>query len=163
VIHKFLLQIYIKMQALDLAAKRKSYYDNFDIHGSARLNHIENIWFKGNIIVEPHTYINSGRFVSGLNCSIEIGEWCAIGHNVSIIGWTHDLIMSTGPENERPSISKDIIIGNRVWIGNNVFIKEGVRVGDDVIIGANSVVVKDIPSNAIVGGVPAKIIKYKNE
>lgn len=42
-------------------------------------------------------------------------------------------------------------------------IKEGVKVGDDVIIGANSVVVKDIPSNAIVGGVPAKIIKYKNE
>lgn len=104
--------------------KIDTYRRMYNIHPTARLNYPENIWFKGNIAVGPHTYINSGRFVSGLNCQIEIGEWCAIGHNVSMIGWTHDLIISTGPENERPSISKDIIIGNRVWIGNNVFIKE---------------------------------------
>ena len=63
---------------------------------------------------------------------------------------------------ERPSIEKDIVIGNKVWIGSNVFIREGINIGDNSIIGANSVVVKAVPENAIVGGIPAKIIKYKN-
>ncbi len=64
------------------------------------------------------------------------------------------------PPVRRKLISKgEITIGNNVWIGDKVSILSGVTIGDNVIIGANSVVTKDIPSNAMAAGVPAKIIK----
>lgn len=141
--------------------KEKKYRNIFNIHCAARLNYIENIWFKGNITIGGNTYINSGRFTSGNKSSITIGEWCAIGHNVTIMAWTHDTIYSTGEENRRPTIQKDIIIGNNVWIGSNVYIREGVKIGNNVIIGANSVVTKNLPDNTVCAGAPAKIIKYK--
>ena len=55
--------------------------------------------------------------------------------------------------------TKPITVGSDVWIGGNVTIIGGVHIGDNVIIGAGAVVVKDIPDNSVVGGVPAKIIK----
>lgn len=53
----------------------------------------------------------------------------------------------------------NVIIGNNVTIGANSFIKENITIGDNVVIGANTVITKDIPSNCVVGGVPAKILK----
>ena len=142
--------------------KMSQYRKTFRISESARLNFPENIWFKGNVIVGDHTYINSGRFVTGQKSTIKIGKWCAIGHNVNMIAWTHDIDMPTGPLEERPTVEKDITVGDHVWIGTNVFIREGVTVGNHAIIAANSVVNRDIPDYAIAGGVPAKIIRINN-
>jgi maltose O-acetyltransferase len=141
--------------------KEIEYRKQFSIHPSARLNYPENIWLKGNVSIGQNTYINSARMTSGPNSKIVIGEWCAIGHNVTINSWTHDTELSTGHEGARPSKEKDIIIGNHVWIGTNVFIREGVKIGDNTIIGANSLLICDVPDNAIFGGVPAKLIRYK--
>lgn len=54
-----------------------------------------------------------------------------------------------------------VIIGNDVWIGEQVFLTGGVEIGDGAVILAGSVIVKDVPPYAIVGGVPAKVIKYR--
>jgi len=60
---------------------------------------------------------------------------------------------------DQPLKGGKVIIGKNVWIGANVTILKDVNIGDNSIIGAGAVVTKDIPSNVIVGGVPAKIIK----
>lgn len=66
------------------------------------------------------------------------------------------------PEHEKEAISKgDIIIEDDVWIGYGVTVMSGVRIGQGAIVAAGSVVTKDIPPYAIVGGVPAKVIKHR--
>ena len=94
---------------------------------------------------------------------VVIGDNCLLGRYVYISDNTHgksnysDLDI---PPIERELSSKgSVIIGKNVWIGRCSTILSGVTVGDNAIIGANSVVNKDVPANAVVAGVPAKIIK----
>jgi maltose O-acetyltransferase len=93
--------------------------------------------------------------------AIRIGRSCAISHNVQIRteGYRTD-IPFIDARNE-PGEWADITIGDAVWLGANVFVCGGVVIGSNSIVGANSVVTRDVPSNAIVGGVPARVIRYK--
>jgi acetyltransferase-like isoleucine patch superfamily enzyme len=56
---------------------------------------------------------------------------------------------------------RDVEVGNNVWIGYGACILRGVRVGDNAIVGTNSVVTKDVPANAVVGGIPARILRMR--
>lgn len=86
---------------------------------------------------------------------VTIGDDCFIGPNVSIYTACH----STNPveRNTRKEWARPVTIGNNVWIGGSVTILPGVTIGDNVTIGAGSVVVKDIPSNVVAVGNPAKV------
>lgn len=63
---------------------------------------------------------------------------------------------------DKTYVLKDVVIGRCVWFGNRVTVVGGVTIGDGAIIAAGSVVVKDVPRCAIVGGNPAKVIKYRD-
>ena len=65
--------------------------------------------------------------------------------------------------NEGIEYAKPIKVGNNVWIGGNVIVLPGVTIGDNVTIGAGSVVTKDIPSNVIAYGNPARVMKKIEE
>jgi len=89
--------------------------------------------------------------------SITMGDGCMTAQNVSISDsdW-HGLYDRSMPVGD----SRPITIGHNVWIGDSAFVGKGVTIGDNAVIGACSVVVKDIPANAIAAGNPATVIKY---
>lgn len=88
----------------------------------------------------------------GLN-GIVIGDWVFIGEGCTIM---HRVTISEGTK-DNPTV-----IGDNVFIGTGAVIRSGRKIGDNVKIGANAVVTHDIPSNCVVGGVPAKILKNNN-
>lgn len=116
-----------------------------------------------NFLLGDHSYFNSGYISTNENSKVQIGKWCAIGYNVSILAITHDTGIPTGIENQRPVKSGDVIIEDGVWIGNNVIITPGVHIGKQVVIGGNSVVTKDVPYFTVCSGNPCKVLYTKKE
>ena len=87
---------------------------------------------------------------------VVIGDHTTVGAN-AVIGDRDD------HADIYPSMPQPIHIGKHVWIGMNATIMKGVTIGDNAIVGAGAIVTKDVPANAIVAGVPAKIIKYRTD
>lgn len=107
---------------------------------------------------------------SNPNCGLEIGNYCSIACNVAfVLSGEHNYnYVSTYPYkkilglcNYEESTKGKICIMDDVWIGHGATILSGVTIGQGAIIAAGSVVIKDVPPYAIVGGVPSRIIKYR--
>ena len=160
---KFASKFYQYLESSAIKEKDKLYRKKFNISKTARLGYLPQIVFQGNITLGEQSYFNSGKIYTGTNSKVIIGKWCAIGYNVNIHAITHHPDYSTGSESNRPIFEESVIIGDHNWIGSNVFILPGINIGNNCVIGANSVVNKDVPSNSIYGGIPAKLIRYKTK
>ena len=107
-----------------------------------------------NIRVGKNVFINSGCCFQDQG-GIEIGDNVLIGQQVVIATINHDF----NPYKRANMLPAPVKIGNNVWIGAHATILSGVTIRDNAIIAAGAVVTKDVPQNAVVAGVPAKIIK----
>lgn len=127
-----------------------------------------------NINIEKGADFGTGRGISigdnsgiGINCRVrgplDIGDNVMMGPDVVILTNSHNFGRTDIPMNAQGHAApKKVSIGNDVWIGTRVIILPGVTVGNGVIIGAGAVVTKDIPDMAVVGGCPAKLIKFRD-
>lgn len=130
----------------------------------------------GALIVGKHTYGIPQLIDYDHGGQVIIGDYCSIGHNVQFITANHDLeLITTYPfkslevfyTDEPLQMTDDHIlksptrVGNDVWIGNNAQIMAGVTIGDGAVIAAGALVTKDVEPYAVVGGNPAKVIRYR--
>jgi acetyltransferase-like isoleucine patch superfamily enzyme len=107
------------------------------------------------------------KTVLGQECTISayqhvsIGRECVIADRVMLIDFDHGMVEVERPIRVQGIYKRDTKIGNNVWIGYGACVLRGVTVGDNAVIGTNAVVTKDVPDNAVVGGVPARIIRMR--
>ncbi len=137
----------------------------------------ENMRFEGTIAIGRNSFFSAdgGRIAVGdatsfntnvhINASvgggISIGAQCLIGPNVVMRTAGHAFQDISRPIREQGHVIGDIHIGDDVWIGSNALILGGVTIGSGAVVGAGAVVVKDVPSLAVVVGVPARVIRSR--
>jgi acetyltransferase-like isoleucine patch superfamily enzyme len=107
------------------------------------------------------------KTVVGQECTISayqrvrIGEQCVIADRAMFIDFDHGVVEVDRPIRLQGIYKRDVEVGSNVWIGYGACVLRGVRVGDNSIIGTNSVVTKDVPANAVVAGIPARVIRMR--
>lgn len=123
-----------------------------------------------NAQVGKGTYGRVSALIFSDDLQLIVGSYCSIAPGVCfLVGADHVLNnISTFPFKVKilgekyEAVSKgSIIVGDDVWLGQNVIVLSGVHIGQGAVIAAGAVVTSDVPPYAIVGGVPAKIIKYR--
>ena len=148
------------------------------LQGKNKIGHRTDI---ANAIVGYGSYIGNDSYLR----RVQIGKYCSIGNEVKVLYGTHPTgqFVSTHPAfystiqqagftwvtkdcfQERiyaiPEEKISVVIGNDVWIAGHVQILEGVKIGNGAIIAAGSVVTQDVPPYSIVGGVPARMIRWR--
>jgi|GEM_PF-475771 len=150
---------------------RDSYIEGkIDIGDNVR---VENVNAKGFMTIESNSSLWGPNISlrSIQDAPLSIGKFCSIARNVSIQTYNHNYDKITsyfigknifGEHWENEVISKGkVTINNDVWIGSDCIILGGISIGNGAIVAANSLVNKNVPDYAIVGGTPAKIIGYR--
>lgn len=122
-------------------------------------------------VIEDHVTVNNGmggvyigaRSFVGISAvligPLRIGNDVIIAQNVVFSGLNHNYQDVHTPIKDQPCTAAEIIIGDEAWIGANAVVTAGVRVGRHAVVAGGSVVTKDVPDYAVVGGNPARILK----
>ena len=116
---------------------------------------------EGQVEIGPKTVLGQDCTISAYQ-SVRIGEQCVIADRAMFIDFDHGVVDVELPIRRQGIYKRDVEVGSNCWIGYGACILRGVRVGDNAIVGTNSVVTRDVPANAVVGGVPAKVIRMRD-
>ena len=108
------------------------------------------------------------KTVMGQECTISafqnvsIGRECILADRVMLIDFDHGVVETDRPVREQGIYKRDVRVGNNVWIGYGAAFLRGVTVGDNSVIGTYAVVSRDVPANAVAGGVPVRVIRMRD-
>jgi acetyltransferase-like isoleucine patch superfamily enzyme len=109
------------------------------------------------------------KTVMGQECTISayqhvsIGRECIVADRVMLIDFDHGVVEVERPIRLQGIYKRDVHVGHNVWIGYGACILRGVTVGDNAIVGTSTIVTRDVPANAVVGGSPARVIRMREE
>jgi acetyltransferase-like isoleucine patch superfamily enzyme len=107
------------------------------------------------------------KTVMGQECTISayqhvsIGRECIVADRVMLIDFDHGVVEVERPIRLQGIYKRDVRVGSNVWLGYGACILRGVSVGDNSIVGTSAVVTKNVPENAVVGGVPARVLRMR--
>jgi acetyltransferase-like isoleucine patch superfamily enzyme len=107
------------------------------------------------------------KSVLGQECTISsfqnvsIGRECIVADRVMLIDFDHGAVETERPNRDQGIYKRDVRVGHNVWIGYGACILRGATVGDNAIIGTSTVVTKDVPDNAVVGGAPSRVLRMR--
>jgi len=115
---------------------------------------------------EGHVSIGA-KSVLGQECTISayqrisIGRECIVADRVMMIDFDHGIVEVERPIREQGIYKRNVDVGHNVWIGYGACLLRGVTVGDNAVIGTSAVVTCNVPANAVVAGVPARVIRMR--
>ncbi len=115
---------------------------------------------EGEVVIGDKTVLGQECTISAYK-HVRIGEQCVIADRAMFIDFDHGTVEVERPIRHQGIYKRDVDVGSNVWIGYGACILRGVRVGDNAIIGTNAVVTANVPANAVVGGVPAKVLRMR--
>ena len=117
---------------------------------------------EGDVSIGAKTVLGQECTISAFQ-HVSIGRECVIADRVMLIDFDHGMVEVERPIRLQGIYKRDVRVGNNVWIGYGACILRGVTVGDNAVIGTGAVVTRDVPANAVVGGVPARVIRMREE
>lgn len=148
-------KIGIALRYILLKTLAKQVGDNVSIHSGVYLFHPENLSIGDHVSIHPMCYLEA----SG---GLTIGNNVSIAHGATIMTESHRYDSLDIPIKDQGLLFKETIIESDVWIGAKATILYGTTIGSGSIVAAGAVVTKNVPRLAIVGGVPAKVIRLRN-
>jgi len=107
------------------------------------------------------------KSVLGQECTIScyqhvsIGRECVVADRAMLIDFDHGVVEAERPIRAQGIYKRDVRIGHNVWVGYGASFLRGATVGDNCVVGTYAVVTRDVPANAVVGGVPARILRMR--
>lgn len=149
--------LYVDKYKVGIAESKSGCVINYVLQGPGGIE----IGNPENFKIHPSSHLKSNTFIE-CQGGVEIGKYFHTGRGLTIFSGNHDYnskeFIPYGPQ----SILKPVIIKDFVWCGANVTICPGVTIGEGAVVGAGSVVTKDVPAYAVVGGNPARVLKYRD-
>jgi acetyltransferase-like isoleucine patch superfamily enzyme len=121
------------------------------------------------IRVHEGTVEIGAKTVIGQECTISafqrvsIGRECILADRVMLIDFDHGVTEVERPIRLQGIYKRDVRVGNNVWIGYGACVLRGITVGDNSVVGTSAVLTHDVPANAVVGGVPARVLRMRGQ
>jgi len=116
---------------------------------------------EGEVSIGAKTVIGQDCTISAFQ-HVSIGRECILADRVMLIDFDHGVTEVDRPIRLQGIYKRDVRVGNNVWIGYGACVLRGVSVGDNSVVGTSAVLTGDVPENAVVGGVPARVIRMRD-